>query len=355
MSSRLLREPLVSSPGRKDGAADCDQLVQIAWEGPLFVVGMPRSGTKLLRTMLTRHPRIRIPDIETEFLQFLVAWTRRFGPPSGDASFERLYQVMRHSTYFSYRSQSTTPFQWREWMRQCGNLRGAAALFEGFVRYETGAERGSGVIWGDKSPSYLRHISLILELFPEAKVVHIVRDVRDHCLSMQKAWGKDLLRAAQRWDTTVCLAHGQAQEAPQRIHELRYEDLTASPRAEMLRLCNFLGVDCDERMLVIHSSRENLGDARGKAGIVAGNSRKYREQLSARHLRAIEGLAWNGMHCYGYVPETTVGPRRLRGVSLALRRIKDAWTLALRDVEGRGILGSLRFYHAHRRFTSGSG
>ena len=43
-----------------------------SWEGPLFIVGMPRSGTKLLRGLLNQHPRIRIPDFETEFAPFLV-------------------------------------------------------------------------------------------------------------------------------------------------------------------------------------------------------------------------------------------------------------------------------------------
>src|SRR5262245_12693694 len=47
---------------------------EMSWEGPMFIVGMPRSGTKLLRGLLDQHPRIRILQTETEFLPFLSAW-----------------------------------------------------------------------------------------------------------------------------------------------------------------------------------------------------------------------------------------------------------------------------------------
>jgi hypothetical protein len=47
-----------------------------SWTGPLFIIGMPRSGTKLLRGLLEQHPRVRVPTIETEFFPFLVRWAR---------------------------------------------------------------------------------------------------------------------------------------------------------------------------------------------------------------------------------------------------------------------------------------
>ena len=38
---------------------------ETAFRGPLFLIGMPRSGTKLLRDLLNRHSRIAIPDNES--------------------------------------------------------------------------------------------------------------------------------------------------------------------------------------------------------------------------------------------------------------------------------------------------
>ena len=51
------------------------------WTGPLFIIGMPRSGTKLLRGLLEQHPRVRVPTIETEFFPFLVRWVQQRGIP----------------------------------------------------------------------------------------------------------------------------------------------------------------------------------------------------------------------------------------------------------------------------------
>jgi hypothetical protein len=58
------------------------------WSGPLFVVGMPRSGTKLLRGLLKQHSRVQMPDIETDFFPFLVRHVRDHGAPANAAAFE---------------------------------------------------------------------------------------------------------------------------------------------------------------------------------------------------------------------------------------------------------------------------
>ena len=68
------------------------------WSGPLFVVGMPRSGTKLLRGLLQQHARIRMPDFETDFFPFLVRHVREHGKPAGDADFARLFDALRGAT-----------------------------------------------------------------------------------------------------------------------------------------------------------------------------------------------------------------------------------------------------------------
>ncbi|MDP1558114.1 MAG: sulfotransferase [Nitrosomonas sp.] len=50
--------------------------------------------------------------------------------------------------------------------------------------------------WGEKSPMNLQHITALAKVFPNAQFIHIIRDVRDYCLSINKAWGKDMPRAA---------------------------------------------------------------------------------------------------------------------------------------------------------------
>ncbi len=70
-------------------------------ERPLFIVGMPRSGTKLLRAMLNQHSMIAIADVETEFFPYWVAQWARYGDLSHYPDFERF--VLRFSSLPFYR------------------------------------------------------------------------------------------------------------------------------------------------------------------------------------------------------------------------------------------------------------
>lgn len=323
------------------------------WEGPLFVVGMPRSGTKLLRDLLNGHPRLRIPEAETEFLPFLAKWIGEHGAPAGELEFQSLYEALRGASYFHYRAAEAGEFSWRAWREACGGRFDTAGVFEGFVRCETRATRGSGLIWGDKSPTYIRHLELIFREFPQARVVHIVRDVRDYSASIRKAWGKDLKRAAYRWGVDVLAAHRQCLGEPARSLEMTYENLLGSTDTELRRICSLLQIEFDSRMTQLRKPSENLGDARGQARIVTGNARKYRRGLSAAEIEAVEALAWDAMHALGYQAELARGSRRMTRASLFARKLYDGVRLALGDAEHRGRLRSALFYLSHHRTSRG--
>ena len=70
--------------------------------GPVFLVGMPRSGTKLLRGLLNEHSRVGIPLAETEFMPHWHAQWDRFGDLSEPARFSAFYQEVTGSAYFTY-------------------------------------------------------------------------------------------------------------------------------------------------------------------------------------------------------------------------------------------------------------
>src|SRR5690606_19304965 len=323
------------------------------WEGPLFLVGVPRSGTKLLRSLLTRHERIRIPPVETEFLPFLASWLQKHGLPEDERSFTRLSTVLLNSTYFTFRDPALPPFDWRDWRAACRGRFDVPGLFEGFIRYETRTPTGSGIVWGDKSPTYVRHVETLLSQFPEARVVHIRRDVRDVVVSLRRAWGKDVTRAAHRWNEDVMRAHRVCARNPTRCIELTYEALIAAPEAELARVCDFLALDFDPKLTLLDRPTENRGDARGQVGVVRDNTGKYRKYLTPSELARVESLAWDTMVALGYRPEAARGPSRLGRLSAALRKLKDGASLVRSDLREKGLRESLRFYVNHQRFSRG--
>jgi hypothetical protein len=312
---------------------------------------MPRSGTKLLRGLLGQHPRIRIPSYETEFLPLLARWVREHGEPASEPAFRELYSQLHHCPYFVFRERDRGPFDWRMWRNACAGRFDARGLFEGFVRAETGTVKGDGIIWGDKSPTYIEHLPLLIETFPEGKIVHLVRDVRDYCISIRKAWGKDVRRAASRWSEDVMRAHEYCSRMPGRFYEIRYESVLAAPEAELRQLAAFIGVAFTPDMLETARPVENLGDAQGHREIKRDNSGKFEAELDAGELEAIEALAWDGMHALGYAPVRARAPRRLSRAALAALRVKDGCALAWSGTRRRGLFHSLRFFTSHQRVS----
>jgi hypothetical protein len=191
---------------------------------------MPRSGTKLLRDLLNNHPAIGIPAAETEFLP---DWAQRwpeFGDLSDRATFQAFAERQAGSPYFVYlREEQGHQLNIDAWYAACLGF-GTAAVFEALIRTDAASPRGGGRIWGDKSPGYVQHIALLNRLWPACRVIHIVRDVRDYALSIDQAWGKDRLRAAQTRSRT---ASGSADFIEASIIDTRLRELQALRRQEM--------------------------------------------------------------------------------------------------------------------------
>lgn len=320
------------------------------WEGPLFIIGMPRSGTKLLRGLLSKHQRIRLLAAETDFLPFIDAWVQRRGKPVSPEAFERLAEAMQSANYFNFRSKST-PFRWQEWRAACNGHYDAGGLFEGFARYELDAERGSQLIWADKSPAYIRHIPLILRHFPGARIVHIVRDVRDHCVSMRNAWGKDLRRAAWRWGRDVLAAHRQCRAMPEHCLEVRFEELLQDPELQLRRICLFLDLEFSTDLTELSQSVESRGYAAGRTRIMRDNFRNFESRLTPNEITAIESLAWNTMQSLGYMPVRASRQSHLSPLMQQILRLKDGVRLVVAGVHRKGMAAAFRFHAAHRRMA----
>jgi hypothetical protein len=335
-----------------DSGADLDAGTGAGWRGPLFIVGMPRSGTKLLRGLLCQHERIRILPAETEFLPALATWIDRHGTPQHAVAFSNLYLALHSAPYFAYRKARGPPFDWRQWRARCAGRFDLDGLFEGFVRYELELDRSSDVIWADKSPAYIRHLPLLLDGFPCARIIHIVRDVRDYCASTRRTWGKDVRRAADRWATDVMCAHRQCVTTPSRCVELRYEDLLQDPGGQMYRLCRFLGVAYSRSLTQLQRPVEPCGATAARVGIARDNFNTYGRYLAPGEILAIESLAWETMQALGYEPRVARCQQRLRTPQRQLLQLKDGLQLLSADARHKGWAGALRFHASHLRMLA---
>lgn len=321
------------------------------WEGPLFIVGMPRSGTKLLRGLLSKHPRIRLLAAETDFLPFIAEWVEQHGSPATEEAFEQFSSAMSGANYFNFRPTARGPFRWQVWRIACNHHFDVGGLFEGFARYELDAERGSGTIWADKSPAYIRQIPLILKHFPTGRVLHIVRDVRDHCVSMRNAWGKDIRRSAWRWGKDVLAAHRQCLSMPERCLEVRFEELLQDPDTQMRRICLFLDLNFFAGLTELSQSVEQRGYAAGRTEIMRDNFRKFETRLTPQEIASIESLSFTCMQSLGYTPVHATSQRNMSSLMQYMLKLKDGAQLVKSGMARRGVAAAVRFHATHRRMA----
>jgi len=214
---------------------------------PVFVIGCPRSGTTLLTLMLSSHSRLAIPP-ETRFLLPVFRRRRSFGDLTVKPNRRRLARavVRRNGTKFGHLGLDAERVK-KEVIRGAPTMGSALAAPYRLYAADRGKPR-----WGDKRPGYFRNVGVIRELFPDAQVVHLVRDPRDCVASLKRMswWRHGTVGAVATWVHAVDLARAARRRLPaDAFHELRYEDLVADPRHELQRLCSFLGEEFEEAML----------------------------------------------------------------------------------------------------------
>jgi hypothetical protein len=320
-------------------------------EPPFFVVGNPRSGTKMLRELLNRSPGIWISDVESHFIPRFTRDVARYGDLGDRASFELLASALRGTRAFWHWERRGVHIDTGRWYRLCqrhdwpGVLE---ALFHCVHEQEIPDPPlpWDEILWGDKTPAYMAELPSLSALYPHARFVHLVRDARDCVLSTQEAWGNTPLRTAQEWADRVrrCRAGGAAL-GPSRYHELRYEDLVGDVRGRLAAAFEFLGVPTPENAGEFLRVPENLGSARGAGRVMTGERQKWKQRMSPGLRRRIEEVAGDLLDAYGYEREfPDVRQRRLPAAQMTAYRLADAWRqLRFRRKEQGGWMRGLRF------------
>ena len=279
---------------------------------PIIVLGVSRSGTTLLRSMLDRHPGVAIPT-ESYFIPQL--HDRHGDRPDRDAIIADLGRLQRV----------------REWGVTPAGLDARLGTSPSFAEvidavYRTWAERQGATRYGDKTPLYMQHLDLLEHVFPDAQYVHIVRDARAAALSFvgmrRKArfnWSRPrrVEDFACQWRREVAAARELGERVGSgRYLELRYEDLVAAPEPTLRRICELLDLGWNDAMLD-HTAPVTAGtthDHQLLGSAPTPNVRDWRSQMGRRQLRRVEAICGDELRRHGYELEagTPGSPVRVR-------------------------------------------
>ncbi len=292
-------------------------------EPAVFVVGMNRSGTTLLRMMLDAHPQLTIPP-ETHFVPDLIKAARE--PEATPESALAAMKSAREWGDFGFSDE-----QMLARLQALPKLRPGPAVR---TFYEAYMEEQGKPRWGEKTPTYVQKMKLIQRALPEARFVHVIRDGRDVALSVLDRTVRELTAGdiAKRWRKKI----GKAREdSPKLEHylEIRYEDLILETEPVLRRVSEFIDLPWDDSMLAYHErSGERLqemaralpGDGRAKELSVerrmathamttkppsVDRVARWRTQMTAEQRAEFEAVAGELLEELGYPTGPTAGER----------------------------------------------
>ncbi len=274
---------------------------------PIFIVGVGRSGTSLLQSMLNAHGDIAFPP-ETHFIRNYIgkkmSWQGARRKIPDDPYLQNLGLDLRRLL-----DESSKPVDfYRRAMR----------------RYAEGKDKA---FVGDKDPKNLEHLKTLRRYFPGALVIHVYRDPRAVVASRLKAeWSKD----SPLWQHILAY---KAQWGYMTDHAglfggdyiaVKYEELVSRPKDELRRILEKLGLEFEERMLEFFRSSDEV--VKGEEmnwkenlyhPVMTENIDKWRRELSEQQRRRIESALDPEMARCGYEIRYVSLLRRLSFAALA--------------------------------------
>jgi LPS sulfotransferase NodH len=275
--------------------------------GPIFVVGAPRSGTTLLQRMLRSHPRICSPTGESHFIIPLLRDESLYGDLRQRENIRALLQVM-HARWDEFLDTDLHGIKFdvdltADAIQAC-NITSMSEFIDALFRIN--AEGEGKVRWLDKTPYYILHIPTLIATYPDAQFVHIIRDGRDAALSMLERATEirvfNVSAGGRLWQRYVEMGRSTGRQlGPDHYHEIRYEDMLADPVGIVQRLCEFLGEEYSDKVINFQKSTDpKTKTPLLKQDLQESNREKWRVSMTPRQIRTFESVAADTLMDFGY-------------------------------------------------------
>ena len=299
---------------------------------PIFLLASERSGTNLVRHLLSNHSKISGP-VAPHFLQQFVPLRRYYGdlrkPENCRVLVEDMLAVANHP-YYSWKI-SIDFDEFYEEFRPCSMIGVCHGLYSSFVRREM------------KKNYICKEIKLwqfaheIKAMFPAARFVYLIRDPRDHVSS----WMRRPIRLLTPFDAAINWVHEQAaildliHTGGIDVFTIRYESLITDPQEIIGAILRHIGEAYEESCSSTNEQKaqeavwndywKNLAKP-----VLCDNHGKFHDVLNAIDIEIVETLCQGYMSQYGYEtitscnwkPDKRFASKQKRYVAVSLEKAK---------------------------------
>ena len=272
----------------------------------IFVVGNSRSGTTMMGRILGKHPRVYTFG-ELHFFGQLCAppFSSKLHRKIAEELASELHCIQREG-YRTYGNPRRFLGEAQAFLERLSTYPDtSASLFEAFLYYE--AAENDKTIPCDQTPRNVFYIADILELYPNARVINMIRDPRDVLLSQKRKWkrrslgGSDLpikemlrdwvnyhpITISHIWRTAVSAADRFAKH--DRVISVYFEELLRHPETTVKSLCDFVGITYTDEMLQVPQVGSSVAaDQPQQLGINPHRAHSWRSDTNAGELGSAE-------------------------------------------------------------------
>jgi hypothetical protein len=262
----------------------------------VFIGGLDRTGKTYLRFMLESHPEI----IFSKRTSLWTKYYKKYGSIEKEEQLENLFNALAKNKHV----MALSPDFKRLRVDFKPGPHSYERLFE--LIHQQYAEKNGRKFWGDQSEYLESYTSNILQAYPNAKFIHLIRDPRDRFAAiLDKPKNRQGLGiATARWLNSTKLAQKNQTAFPNRYQVLRYETMVSSPEKTAMNICNFLGVEYETSMLRLDTiprfKHQTTSEDQYFSPITNHYVGQFKNQLSQSQIAFIEKFTGKYMNEFHY-------------------------------------------------------
>lgn len=275
-----------------------------------FISGVQRSGTTLLSFLLSNHSEVLLGSRAMTYRILTLVKSYR-------ENLSEQIQADRNQLLRKLIQQDKTELL-AEWLdhENLATYESLRALVEGSIQQQL--QKANKSVWGDKAPNLQHYLEHLFYLLPHTKVIHIIRDGRAVASSMQNRTEKSLRLSAQEWvnGNVEALAAIQILGKEQFLI-IRYEDLVTNTADVLQKVCQFIGLNFEVKMLDLSQhDLTNSDNAYVNQRIDASKLNQYQQVLNSAQIDQIERIQAPLLQQLNYDLIGTYAPKELRQLTV---------------------------------------
>jgi len=293
-----------------------------SFDSPIFIVGLPRTGSTLWLNIITRNPAVFGIG---EMLVLTPLWRRdlryflktQVGDLLERENVKRMVDLMFSgkripgisSSFWRYEVQAHDSPELKERIvhRLQGTKPGPRTVFQAIIE-EMPRHHGFSRCCV-KFPVFVNHVPELVKWYPRCRVVHIIRDPRAMAISRALFRGERRLRQRQLTILFASLQYVWTSKVHDRLSSLpnyglfRYEDLLANPAGTIRDLCDFVEIEFRPQMLEPYAGQASSLTGTKSGGFNRKPGTHWTEAISPFEKCVITALTRSSMRRFGYDPE----------------------------------------------------